>query len=98
MNLIKNAVEAEACHIGTEYNPNDKILYISNDGQPIPAEVRKSIFIPFFTTKHTGNGIGLSLSRRMMIQQGGDLSLAEQPLNGYHTTFTIEFEIRKYPN
>ncbi len=92
MNLIKNAVEAGACHIGTEYIPNNNTLYVSNDGQPIPAEVRKSIFIPFFTTKHTGNGIGLSLSRRMMIQQGGNLSLSEQPLNGYHTTFAIEFK------
>ncbi|MBQ9230423.1 MAG: HAMP domain-containing histidine kinase [Prevotella sp.] len=92
MNLGKNAVEAGAHHIGLEYADNSQTLYVSNDGQPIPAEVRKSIFIPFFTTKHAGNGIGLPLSRRMMIQQNGNLSLIDHPLNGYHTTFALEFQ------
>ncbi|MBR1546672.1 MAG: HAMP domain-containing histidine kinase [Prevotella sp.] len=92
MNLGKNAVEAGAHRIGLEYAKNFQTLYVSNDGQPIPAEVRKSIFIPFFTTKHSGNGIGLPLSRRMMIQQDGNLSLIDHPLNGYHTTFAIEFQ------
>ena len=89
INLVKNAIEAGAQHIGIEVSDNH--LYISNDGQPIPAEARQSIFVPFFTTKRTGNGIGLSLSRRMMIQQGGSLNLTDHPLSGYHTTFSISF-------
>lgn len=89
INLVKNAIEAGAQHIGIEVSDNH--LYISNDGQPIPAEARQSIFVPFFTTKRTGNGIGLSLSRRMMIQQGGSLILTDHPLSGYHTTFSISF-------
>ena len=89
INLVKNAIEAGAQHIGIELS--NHILYISNDGQPIPAEARESIFVPFFTTKRTGNGIGLSLSRRMMIQQGGSLTLTDHPLSGYHTTFSISF-------
>ena len=89
INLAKNAIEAGAQHIGIELS--NYILYISNDGQPIPAEARESIFVPFFTTKRTGNGIGLSLSRRMMIQQGGSLTLTDHPLSGYHTTFSISF-------
>lgn len=89
INLVKNAIEAGAQHIGIEVSDNH--LYISNDGQPIPAEARESIFVPFFTTKRTGNGIGLSLSRRMMIQQGGSLTLTDHPLSGYHTTFSISF-------
>jgi len=89
INLAKNAIEAGAQHIGIELS--NHILYISNDGQPIPAEARESIFVPFFTTKRTGNGIGLSLSRRMMIQQGGSLNLTDHPLSGYHTTFSISF-------
>ena len=68
------------------------MILVSNDGLPIPAEARKSIFVPFFTTKRTGNGIGLSLSRRMMIQQGGNLSLSDLPQSGYHTTFSLEFQ------
>lgn len=89
INLVKNAIEAGAQHIGIEVSDNH--LYISNDGQPIPAEARQSIFVPFFTTKRTGNGIGLSLSRRMMIQQGGSLTLTDHPHSGYHTTFSISF-------
>jgi len=92
INLVKNAIEAGAKRIGIEnHGPAPQIL-VSNDGQPIPAEARKSIFVPFFTTKRTGSGIGLSLSRRMMIQQGGSLSLLDQPQSGYHTTFSLEFQ------
>lgn len=86
MNLVKNAIEAEATKIVMEMNDG---LYIGNDGQPIPAENIQSLFVPFFTTKRTGSGIGLSLSRRMMIQQGGMLDLAEKNLPGCHVTFVL---------
>ena len=90
MNLIKNAIEAEATKVIIELtNTSPKTLLIGNDGQPIPAENRQSLFVPFFTTKRTGSGIGLSLSRRMMIQQGGMLDLAEKNLPGCHVTFVL---------
>ena len=68
---------------------NQLRLYIGNDGMPIPAENRQSLFVPFFTTKRNGSGIGLSLSRRMMIQQGGMLDLAEKSLSGCHVGFIL---------
>ena len=86
MNLVKNAIEAGATKMVVEMK---EALYIGNDGQPIPAENRQSLFVPFFTTKRTGSGIGLSLSRRMMIKQGGMLDLAEKQLPGCHVTFVI---------
>ena len=91
MNLIKNAIEAEATKIIIELTnqPSPNTLLIGNDGSPIPAENRQSLFVPFFTTKRTGSGIGLSLSRRMMIQQGGMLDLAEKNLPGCHVTFVL---------
>lgn len=98
MNLIKNAIEAEATKIIIELtnqpstnaqHPSPTTLLIGNDGSPIPAENRQSLFVPFFTTKRTGSGIGLSLSRRMMIQQGGMLDLAEKNLPGCHVTFVL---------
>jgi signal transduction histidine kinase len=90
MNLTKNAVEAEAKKMVIEQmndlpSAQQLMLYIGNDGLPIPAENRQSLFVPFFTTKRNGSGIGLSLSRRMMVQQGGMLDLAEKPLSGCHT-------------
>ena len=104
MNIVKNAVEAHAQRIVIETrndmtnnrinDHNDHVyVYIGNDGQPIMAENRQSLFIPFFTTKRSGNGIGLSLSRRMMLQQGGMLELAEHPFNGCHVTFILQLRM-----
>ena len=101
-NIIKNAIEAGARSIdlriaddeGTYHNADNgksvTRLLISNDGQRIAPEVAREIFIPFFTTKKTGQGIGLSLARQMMIACGGNLWLAETPVVGFHTTFIVE--------
>ena len=94
MNLAKNAVEAGANKMvitkGDGSTGDTQIaLYIGNDGLPIPAENRQSLFVPFFTTKRNGSGIGLSLSRRMMIQQGGMLDLAERQISGCRTGFLL---------
>lgn len=94
INLIKNAIEANARNIGVEMEQGQEgrvLLYISNDGELIPAEARSSIFIPFFTTKRKGSGIGLSLSRRLLTIQGGMMSLLDEPRVGFHTTFLLEF-------
>ena len=94
INLIKNAIEAGAKTLGVEceMGPEGRVLlYISNDGELIPAEARASIFIPFFTTKRKGNGIGLSLSRRLLTIQGGMMSLLDEPRYGFRTTFLLEF-------
>ncbi len=87
INLTKNAIEANATSIDIRCR-KDK-LYISNNGDPIPADVAREIFIPFFTTKQTGSGIGLSISRQMLMMQGFDLSLAEHAIPRYHVTFRI---------
>ena len=93
INLVKNAIEAKARQVAIDADRDggDVRLYVSNDGAPIPIEARTSVFVPFFTTKRTGSGIGLSLSRRMMTRQGGNLELTEHPKPGFHTTFLIRF-------
>ncbi len=88
VNLAKNAVEAEARHIDVRLERD--ALCISNDGQPIPPDVRREIFVPFFTTKRTGSGIGLSLSRQVLMTQGMTLMLADIPISGYTITFEIK--------
>ena len=98
INIVKNAVEASARKMVVETiadmsegsaGGNQLPLYIGNDGLPIPAENRQSLFVPFFTTKRGGYGIGLSLSRRMMIQQGGMLDLVDKPRKGCHVGFLL---------
>jgi len=94
INLIKNAIEAGARNQGVYCRDNQEgrvLLYLSNDGDIIPAEARSSIFVPFFTTKRKGSGIGLSLSRRLLTIQGGMMSLLDEPRSGFHTTFLLEF-------
>lgn len=85
-NLIKNACEAGATAMDVRWK---KELWVSNNGAPIPADVGREIFVPFFTTKKVGTGIGLSLSRQMMIRQGRELRLAERPLQGWQVTFVV---------
>ncbi|MDD6472545.1 MAG: HAMP domain-containing sensor histidine kinase [Bacteroidales bacterium] len=89
VNIIKNAIEAKAKVV--EFRWTEGLLHISNDGNPIPAEVRRDIFIPFFTTKPTGTGIGLALSRQIITMQGGSMSLADKAESGYHVTFVLDF-------
>ena len=99
INLTKNAIEAHATDIDVRCitHNNQHIessplsgIYFSNNGDPIPVDVAKEMFIPFFSTKATGSGIGLSISRQMLMMQSINLSLAEHNVAGYHVTFLIE--------
>ena len=87
INIVKNAAEAGAATISIRWLA--RRLYISNDGSPIPPVHQRDLFIPFYTTKHHGSGIGLPLSRQILMMQGYELSLASVPQTGYHVTFVI---------
>ena len=69
-------------------NINDSVrVEISNNGPKIPAEIREQIFIPFFTTKDDGSGVGLSLSKQIMLKMNGDILLNSN--KDELTTFTV---------
>jgi len=92
INLIKNAVQAESknIEIATEINSKDEVLiYVSDDGIPINKENNEQIFVPFYTTKSGGSGIGLSLSRQIMRLHNGTLDL--QQSDNIKTTFVMRF-------
>lgn len=91
INLLKNALQAGAKHINisAKMNKDDEvIIQVSNDGHPIPVSSQEQIFIPFFTTKKEGSGIGLSISRQIMRNHNGTIELLQSD-----TTKTI-FELR----
>jgi len=80
INLLKNAIEAieensnERIIISTDSYDDGMInLNVANSGKPISAEILPHIFVPFFTTKSSGTGIGLSVSRYIMRLHGGKL-------------------------
>ena len=79
-NLIKNAIQAGAnsIRITADLNSEDQtIIRVTNNGKPIPLRQIDEIFVPFYTTKPNGTGIGLSLSRQIMIKHHGDLRLEQ---------------------
>lgn len=92
INLVKNAVQAEAknIEITAEINLSEHIIInVTNDGLPISKESQDEIFVPFYTTKQEGTGIGLSLSRQIMRLHNGTLSLTRSDEG--ETAFTLIF-------
>jgi signal transduction histidine kinase len=96
INLILNAIDA------TKEVSNPKILISANishkgtgqikvmdNGSGIPAEIMDSIFVPFFSTKKTGSGIGLSLCKQIMLLHGGKIQLLSSETEG--TTVSLLF-------
>ena len=92
INLVKNAIQAEArkIEISAEIDMSEHVIInISNDGRPISKESQEEIFVPFFTTKQEGTGIGLSLSRQIMRLHNGSLNLVQS--NENLTVFRLTF-------
>ena len=89
-NLIKNAVQAEAnsIRISAELNSEDRtVISVTNNGKPVPLRQQEEIFVPFYTTKPNGTGIGLSLSRQIMTRHNGSIQLIQS--DGNTTTFAL---------
>ena len=92
INLVKNAVQAGAHHItitGRMGQDDEVILLVSNDGEPISHESQEQIFVPFFTTKAQGSGIGLSISRQIMRNHNGTIELTRS--DSTETVFCLTF-------
>ena len=94
INLIRNARENEATQItlSAGITSGDHLfLRVTDNGTGIDPEVQERIFIPFFTTKPTGSGIGLTISRQIMHQHHGSITV--QSKVGEGSTFTLLFPI-----
>ncbi|PIB36302.1 histidine kinase [Reichenbachiella sp. 5M10] len=100
INLIKNAMQAleenpekgkaKKLHISAKRNtPNRISLTIGDNGTGIDEDAVHKVFIPFFTTKKSGSGIGLSLSKQIMRKHGGNISVTTQM--GIGTEFSLAF-------
>ena len=92
INLIKNALQAGAKHIDITARmgkEDDVMAQVANDGEPIPVSAQEQIFIPFYTTKKEGSGIGLSLARQIMRQHNGTIDLVRSDVT--QTVFELRF-------
>lgn len=97
INLIKNAVEAlsgksEGTIVLKAYREAEAaIIKVEDNGSGIRGEIIEDIFVPFFTTKESGSGIGLSLSRQIMKNHHGTISVNSLPGKG--SEFTLKFAV-----
>jgi two-component system nitrogen regulation sensor histidine kinase NtrY len=95
INLLKNAIEALAetenpkLTLTGRYDESAIIIEVTDNGPGIIKEAIEHIFVPFYTTKRTGSGIGLSLSRQIMQMHNGSLSVVSEP--EVKTVFTLKF-------
>ena len=92
INLIKNALQAGAKHIDISARmdkDDEMVVRVANDGAPIPASAQEQIFIPFYTTKTEGSGIGLSISRQIMRNHNGSIELVRS--DNAQTVFELRF-------
>jgi len=96
LNLIRNAFDALSgekeprLSLNSELDDRGRVIIrVSDNGSGIVAEAQEKIFIPFFTTKKSGSGIGLSLSRQIMRQHGGSIGVTSEP--DVETIFKLSF-------
>ena len=94
-NLLKNAVEAVggdgSVSVRAYTGDDDKVVVdVTDDGEPIPDDVAAHVFVPFFTTKKDGSGVGLSISRQIMRVSNGTIQLVQDRRNKL-TTFRLTF-------
>jgi two-component system nitrogen regulation sensor histidine kinase NtrY len=92
INILKNAIEAISTskqkdisitlYQSNQHARQQVLLDIEDSGPGIAKHVKEQVFVPFFTTKNKGSGIGLSLSRQIMIHHGGDLNYIDKDNSG----------------
>jgi two-component system, NtrC family, nitrogen regulation sensor histidine kinase NtrY len=97
INLIKNAIEAisdkEKGHIQLKafHSEEGTIIQVEDNGIGISNDIIEDIFVPFYTTKENGSGIGLSLSRQIMQNHNGTISVNSAPNKG--SKFALKFQL-----
>ncbi|WP_020605707.1 ATP-binding protein [Spirosoma spitsbergense] len=89
VNVVKNALEACGPGQCVDVISRTNYLLIRNNGQPIPAEIAANLFNPFYSTRSEGQGIGLTLSREILLNHQFSFSLRTND-DGW-TAFRIEF-------
>ncbi len=98
INLVKNAMEAvkertsKTISLSASKSDHATVISVSDSGAGIPEEQLESIFIPFFSTKESGTGIGLSFSQHIMQLHGGHIRVHSTPGEG--SVFHLRFDSR----
>jgi signal transduction histidine kinase len=94
LNLVDNAIEAMdrrgVIDVETRHDPNNNLVrvVVADNGPGIPAAEREKLFLPYYSTKQRGSGLGLAIVRRIVVEHGGSIDVADNQPRG--TRFAIE--------
>jgi signal transduction histidine kinase len=97
INLIKNSIEALSnkkngtINLKAFYAGDGTVIQVEDNGIGISGDIIEDIFVPFYTTKENGSGIGLSLSKQIMQNHDGTISVNSAPNKG--SKFTLKFQL-----
>jgi signal transduction histidine kinase len=97
INLIKNSIEALSnkkngtINLKAFYAGDGTVIQVEDNGIGISGDIIEDIFVPFYTTKENGSGIGLSLSKQIMQNHDGTISVNSAPNKG--SEFTLKFQL-----
>jgi signal transduction histidine kinase len=96
INLVRNAIEAlrdtsEGLVRLSAFRDTEGriVIQVADNGSGIPPEQREKVFVPFFTTKRQGSGVGLTLTRQIAMVHGGTVTISDTAGGG--TTVTLRF-------
>lgn len=94
INIVRNAAQAGAptIRIRAYADGAQRVLDVVDDGPGIPADKLEEVFAPFVTTKEKGSGLGLALTRRIVEQHHGEISLTSEVGRGTTVRFTLPFD------
>jgi PAS domain S-box-containing protein len=92
-NVLRNAVDAAreggVVRASAEMGDGEVHVHVDDDGPGIPEADRQRIFVPFFTGKESGTGLGLALARKVVVYHGGRIVAETSPLGGARLTVTL---------
>jgi len=99
-NLVENAIQAATdakreplvrVGVALDARPGTALLHVDDNGPGVPVAARQRVFDPYFTTKEHGTGLGLAIVRKIVIDHGGDVTVADAPppLGGARMTVTL---------
>ncbi len=103
LNLLNNAAEAmktmeagKKIVVASFVEDDQIVIRVSDSGPGVPLEIRDNILDPYFTTKHEGTGIGLSLCHRIITDHGGSLTVSDSEFGGAEFQIKIPINVKKF--
>ncbi len=81
--------------VSADVSSREVAVHVDDDGPGIALDVRDHVFVPFFTRKEAGTGLGLALARKVVVHHGGRIAVETSPLGGARLTVVLPLRPRE---